>query len=39
VYGVHDGLLQDLAMSVNNAEGLAGLYREAIARVAQAARV
>ena len=39
VYGVHDGLLQDLAMSVNNAEGLAGLYREAIARVAQTTRV
>jgi carbonic anhydrase len=38
VYGVHDGLLQDLAMSVNNAEGLAGLYREAIARVAQSTR-
>ena len=38
VYGVHDGLLQDLAMSVNNAEGLAGLYREAIARVAQTTR-
>jgi carbonic anhydrase len=39
VYGVHDGLLQDLAMSVNNAESLEGLYREAIARVAQATRV
>jgi len=39
VYGVHDGLLQDLAMNVNNAEGLDGLYREAIARVAQATRV
>jgi carbonic anhydrase len=39
VYGVHDGLLQDLAMSVNSAEGLAGLYREAIARVAQTTRV
>jgi carbonic anhydrase len=39
VYGVHDGLLQDLAMSVNNAEGLAGLYRDAISRVAQATRV
>jgi carbonic anhydrase len=38
VYGVHDGLLQDLAMNVNNAEGLAGLYREAIARVAQTTR-
>ena len=38
VYGVHDGLLQDLVMSVNNAEGLAGLYREAIARVAQTTR-
>ena len=39
VYGVHDGLLQDLAMNVNNAESLDGLYREAIARVAQATRV
>ncbi len=39
VYGVHDGLLQDLAMSVNSAESLAGLYREAIARVAQTTRV
>ena len=39
VYGVHDGLLQDLAMNVNNADGLAGLYREAIARVAQMTRV
>jgi carbonic anhydrase len=39
VYGVHDGLLQDLAMNVNNAESLEGLYREAIARVAQATRV
>lgn len=38
VYGVHDGLLQDLAMSVNKAEGLAGLYRDAIDRVAQATR-
>jgi carbonic anhydrase len=39
VYGVHDGLLQDLAMNVNNAEGLDVLYRDAIARVAQAKRV
>ena len=39
VYGVHDGLLQDLAMNVNSAESLEGLYREAIARVAQATRV
>lgn len=39
VYGVHDGLLQDLAMNVNNAEGLDVLYREAISRVAQATRV
>lgn len=38
VYGVHDGLLQDLAMSVNKAEGLPGLYRDAIARVAQTTR-
>jgi carbonic anhydrase len=38
VYGVHDGLLQDLAMNVNNAAGLDVLYREAISRVAQAKR-
>jgi carbonic anhydrase len=38
VYGVHDGLLQDLAMNVSSAESLDGLYREAIARVAQATR-
>jgi len=38
VYGVHDGLLQDLAMNVNNAEGLDVLYRDAISRVAQAKR-
>ncbi len=39
VYGVHDGLLQDLAMNVNHAEGLDVLYREAVARVAQTTRV
>jgi len=39
VYGVHDGLLQDLAMNVNNAEGLDVLYRDAISRVAEAKRV
>jgi len=38
VYGVHDGLLQDLAMNVSNAEGLDVLYRDAISRVAQAKR-
>jgi carbonic anhydrase len=38
VYGVHDGLLQDLAMNVNTAEGLDVLYRAAIARVGEAKR-
>jgi hypothetical protein len=38
VYGVHDGLLQDLAMNVSTAEGLDVLYRAAIARVGEAKR-
>ncbi len=38
VYGVHDGLLQDLCMSVTGAEELEARYRSAVARVAQVRR-
>jgi carbonic anhydrase len=38
VYGVHDGLLQDLQMTVASLEGLDALYRAAVDRVGSAAR-
>jgi carbonic anhydrase len=38
VYGVHDGLLQDMQLSVAANEGLDALYRAAIARTATATR-
>jgi carbonic anhydrase len=38
VYGVHDGLLQDLAMSVTTTEGLEALWAQAVARVGAAVR-
>ncbi|MDP3700850.1 MAG: carbonate dehydratase [Hylemonella sp.] len=38
VYGVHDGLLKDLQMTVDGQEALEALYRQAIAGVAQARR-
>ena len=38
VYGVHDGLLQDLMLSVSANGGLDDLYRDAIAGVANAKR-
>ena len=38
VYGVHDGLLQDLAMSVTSTEGLETLWAQAVARVGAAVR-
>jgi carbonic anhydrase len=33
VYGLHDGLLQDLHMKVNGIDGLDAMYRTAIAGV------
>jgi carbonic anhydrase len=39
VYGVHDGLLQDLQLTVTANNGLEAKYRAAIDRIAQAARV
>jgi carbonic anhydrase len=33
VYGVHDGLVQDLHMTVTGQEELDGLYREALSGV------
>jgi carbonic anhydrase len=33
VYGLHDGLLQDLHMNVNSNEALESLYSEAISGV------
>jgi carbonic anhydrase len=38
VYGVHDGLLQDLQMNVDTPDTLEQLYREAVARVASQPR-
>jgi len=38
VYGVHDGLLQDLQMNVESGDSLESLYRAAVDRVAQASR-
>ncbi|MDO8457197.1 MAG: carbonic anhydrase, partial [Burkholderiaceae bacterium] len=38
VYGVHDGLLQDLYMSVTGVDELEPRYRAAVARVVQASR-
>ena len=38
VYGVHDGLLQDLHLSVTATEGLESLYRASISAVALAKR-
>ena len=38
VYGVHDGLLQDLAMSVSGTDGLEALWAQAVARVGAAVR-
>jgi len=38
VYGVHDGLLQDLAMSVTTTDGLEALWAQAVARVGAAVR-
>lgn len=38
VYGVHDGLLQDLMLSVDSNDQLEPLYRAAVERVAQARR-
>ncbi|MDP3707287.1 MAG: carbonate dehydratase, partial [Polaromonas sp.] len=38
VYGVHDGLLQDLGMSVTAVDELEPRYRAAVARVAQTSR-
>ena len=38
VYGVHDGLLQDLQLSVTATEGLESLYRASISAVALAKR-
>jgi len=38
VYGVHDGLLKDLQMTVDGQEALEPLYRQAIAGVAQIKR-
>jgi len=33
VYGVHDGLLQDLHMTVTGSDDVAALYREAVSGV------
>ena len=38
VYGLQDGLLQDLRMSVSGVDGIDGCYRDAVAAVASAAR-
>jgi carbonic anhydrase len=38
VYGVHDGLLQDLGMSVNGVDGLEPLYRAAIHKISSTDR-
>ena len=38
VYGVHDGLLQDLQMNVDTPDTLEQLYREAVARMASQPR-
>ncbi len=38
VYGVHDGLLQDMHLSVSANDGLEGLYRDALTRISQAKR-
>jgi carbonic anhydrase len=38
VYGVHDGLIKDLQMTVDSQEALEPLYRQAIAGVVQAQR-
>ena len=38
VYGVHDGLLQDLHMTVTGVDELEPCYRAAVAQVAQASR-
>jgi len=38
VYGVHDGLLKDLQMTVDGQEALEPLYRQAVAAVAAAPR-
>jgi carbonic anhydrase len=38
VYGIHDGLLQDLHLTVAGTEGLDALYRAAVAGVAAAKR-
>ena len=38
VYGVHDGLLKDLQMTVDGQEALEPLYRQAVAAVATAKR-
>lgn len=39
VYGVHDGLLKDLKMTVASQDELEGLYRDAVAAVASQPRV
>ena len=39
VYGVHDGLLQDLAMTVTGSEGLEQRWAQAVARVGAAKRL
>jgi carbonic anhydrase len=39
VYGVHDGLLKDLQLTVNATNGLEAKYRAAVGRIAQAQRV
>jgi carbonic anhydrase len=38
VYGIHDGLLQDMRVTVKGNEGLDLMYRAAIDAVAQARR-
>ncbi len=38
VYGVHDGLLQDLHMTVSGTQDLEACYKAALSRVAQASR-
>ena len=38
VYGVHDGLLKDLVLSVMANDGLDGFYKKAIAGIASAKR-
>ena len=39
VYGIHDGLLQNLHISVQGVEGLEAAYRAAVAGVAETVRV